>query len=70
MDVGDEALDLLTIEEVAARLRVSKMTVRRLFASGELESLKVGRSRRFAPEAVADYKDRLRAAAKQGKPAA
>lgn len=70
MDVGDEALDLLTTAEVAARLRVSKMTVRRLFESGDLETVKVGRSRRFAPEAVADYKKRLREQAQQGKPAA
>lgn len=70
MDVGDEALDLLTTGEVATRLRVSKMTVRRLFESGELESVKVGRSRRFAPEAVAEYKKRIRGAARQGNPAA
>lgn len=63
MDVGEEALDLLTIGEVATRLRLSKTTVRRLVASKELEAVRIGRALRFAPEAVADYKSRLREAA-------
>jgi excisionase family DNA binding protein len=62
-DVGEESLDLLTVEEVATRLRLSKVTVGRLIKSGELEAVRIGRSRRVAPEAVAEYKSRLRAAA-------
>ena len=63
-DVGDEALQLLTVPEVAGLLHVSKSTIWRLLASGELETVKRGRSRRIAPEAVADYKASLIAAAK------
>ena len=59
IDVGDEALDLLTVPEVAARLRLSKSTVWRLVYSGELESVKRGRSRRITPEAVGAYKEHL-----------
>lgn len=69
VDVGDEALDLLTVKEVAERLRLAVVTIRRLISSGDLEGVHVGSSVRVAPEAVAEYKARLRAAA-QGKPAA
>lgn len=65
-DVGPEALDLLTVKEVAARLRVSEKTVARLARSGELESVKLGALRRYAPEAVIAYKQRLREQARQG----
>lgn len=61
IDVGDEALDLLTYSEVAARLRVSEKTVRRLVESGELERVRIGRGVRITPESVAEYKQRLRA---------
>lgn len=70
IDVGNESLDLLTVNEVCARLRLSVATVRRLIRSGELESVKVGASRRVAPEALIDYKARLRAAAQGTSPAA
>lgn len=56
IDVGEEALDLLTVKEVAVRLRLSKATVGRLIRSGELESVTIGRARRVAPEAVAAFK--------------
>ncbi len=65
-DVGPEALDLLTVQEVAARLRCSVQTVRRLVYAEEstpgtgIESVKVGTLRRIAPEAVIAYKQRLR----------
>jgi excisionase family DNA binding protein len=62
LDVGMEALDLLTVGEVAARMRVSTVTVRRLIASDDLEAVRIGRLVRVAPEALADYKGRLRAA--------
>jgi len=74
-DVGNESLDLLTIKEVAARLRISPTTVRRLIYAERrhpgtgLESVKFGETAqamvRVAPEAVIAYKDRLRAAARQ-----
>jgi len=45
----------LTVAEVAAMMRVSKMTVYRLVHSGELPALRVGRSFRVPEQAVNDY---------------
>jgi excisionase family DNA binding protein len=45
----------LTVAEVAAIMRVSKMTVYRLVHSGELTSVRVGRSFRVPERAVHDY---------------
>jgi excisionase family DNA binding protein len=70
IEVGEEALDLLTVEEVAKRLRCSPKTVGRLISSGELESVKIGTLRRVAPEALRAYKERLRSASKPTAPAA
>ena len=44
-----------TVAEVAAVMRVSKMTVYRLVHSGELASVQVGRSFRIPERAVHDY---------------
>jgi excisionase family DNA binding protein len=48
----------LKVAEVAQLLRVSKMTVYRLIASGELRSARVGRSYRLAEEDVDTYLQR------------
>ncbi len=45
----------LTVAEVAAVMRVSKMTVYRLVHSGELASVRVGKSFRVPERAVHDY---------------
>lgn len=45
----------LTIAEVAATMRVSKMTVYRLVHSGELPAVRVGRSFRVTEDDVNDY---------------
>jgi excisionase family DNA binding protein len=45
----------LTVAEVAAAMRVSKMTVYRLVHSGELPAVRVGRSFRVPEDAVHDY---------------
>jgi len=45
----------LTVAEVATIMRVSKMTVYRLVHSGELTSVRVGRSFRVPEQAVHDY---------------
>jgi len=45
----------LTVAEVAATMRVSKMTVYRLVHNGELPAVRVGRSFRVAEEAVHAY---------------
>lgn len=63
IDAGTEALDLLTIGEVATRLRLSVRTVRRKIDAGEIEAVKVGVLVRIAPEAVLAYKQMLRTTA-------
>ncbi|MGJ9413297.1 helix-turn-helix domain-containing protein [Aeromicrobium sp. CF4.19] len=45
----------LTVAEVAAQMRVSKMTVYRLVHAGELEAIRVGRSFRVPEGAVERY---------------
>jgi excisionase family DNA binding protein len=45
----------LTVAEVAALMRVSRMTVYRLVHSGELASVRVGRSFRVPERAVHAY---------------
>lgn len=47
--------ELLTVSEVAEVLRICKMTIYRAVNSGELESLRVGRSFRIPREAVVTY---------------
>ena len=49
----------LTVAEVAAVMRVSKMTVYRMVHSGDLPAVRVGRSFRVPEKAVHEY---LRAA--------
>jgi len=47
----------LTVAEVAAVMRVSKMTVYRLVHAGTLPAVRVGRSFRVPEQAVHDYLD-------------
>ncbi len=60
--VGDEVaatplsdVRFLTVAEVAALMRVSKMTVYRLVHGGDLPAVRVGRSFRVPEQAVHDY---------------
>lgn len=48
-------MTFMTVAEVAAVMRVSKMTVYRLVHSGELPAVRVGRSFRVPEKAVHDY---------------
>jgi excisionase family DNA binding protein len=48
-------LRFLTVAEVAAVMRVSKMTVYRLVHGGTLPAVRVGRSFRVPEQAVNDY---------------
>ena len=48
-------MKFLTVAEVAALMRVSKMTVYRLVHSGELQAVRVGRSFRVPEHAVHAY---------------
>lgn len=45
----------LTVDEVAALMQVSKMTVYRLVHSGELPAIRIGRSLRVPEQAVHDH---------------
>jgi excisionase family DNA binding protein len=53
---------LLTVEEVARRLRIGRTLVYQLISSGELESVKVGRLRRVPAECLPEYVATLRRA--------
>ncbi|MDQ3382553.1 MAG: helix-turn-helix domain-containing protein [Actinomycetota bacterium] len=48
-------MTFMTVAEVAAVMRVSKMTVYRLVHSGELPAVRVGRSFRVPEQGVHDY---------------
>lgn len=48
-------VQFLTVAEVAAMMRVSKMTVYRLVHGGELPAARVGRSFRVPRQAVDEY---------------
>ncbi len=52
-DLSDS--QFLTIAEVAAKIRVSKMTVYRIVHSGELPAVRVGRSFRVTEDDVQEY---------------
>lgn len=49
---------LLTVREVAARMRVSNMTVYRLIQAGDLRATRVGRSYRLRQGDVDSYLSR------------
>ncbi|MHA7171702.1 helix-turn-helix domain-containing protein [Arthrobacter monumenti] len=55
MDGQFQDIELLTVDEVAATLRVSKMTVYRKVHAGELPSLHFGRSFRIPARAIEAY---------------
>ena len=50
-----ELIDLFSIKEVAAYLKVSQRLVRRMIASGELEAMKVGREWRIPMDTIAAW---------------
>ena len=51
---------LVTPTEAARRLSLARPTVYPLVLTGELESIKIGRSRRLLASALTEYIDRLR----------
>lgn len=59
---ADPTLVALTVEEAARRLSIGRTTCFRLIASGQLESVPIGRLRRVPAEAVNDFLARLREA--------
>jgi excisionase family DNA binding protein len=52
---------LLTTEQAARRLSISRARLYELLMSGQIESVKIGASRRVPDEAVDDYIGKLRA---------
>ena len=54
-EIGLAHVDFLTVAEVAAMMRVSKMTVYRLVHGGLLPAARVGRSFRVPRTAVEEY---------------
>jgi excisionase family DNA binding protein len=57
MKLPDE--EMLTVTDVAIYLRISKMTVYRLIAAGELDSLRVGRTFRIRADDFDTYLARI-----------
>ena len=55
---------LLTVADVADRLRMGQTKVYEFIASGELESLKIDAARRVTEEQLADFIERRAAASK------
>jgi len=55
----DERL-LLTVVEAARRLEISRSRFYELLASGEIDSIHVGRLRRIPADALSDYVERRR----------
>ena len=51
---------LLTVSEACASLRISRWTFYRLVQSGQLETVKIGSSRRVPPAALVALVQRLR----------
>ncbi len=49
-----ETVELLTVHEVAALLKVNPMTVRRYIAAGKLRAVRIGRSIRISRSALDD----------------
>lgn len=59
MDTSPIAPTLLTVPEAMATLRLSRATIYDLIRSGDLGSVKVGRSRRIPAQAVTTFVARL-----------
>ena len=70
MSTANFSSHFLTIAEVAAAMRVSKMTVYRLVKSHAIAAVRVGRSFRVPEEAVNDYIRRSTEPATPAEPAA
>jgi excisionase family DNA binding protein len=57
MSTDVELKQLYTVAEVAAMMRVSKMTVYRMVQAGTIDSIRFGRSYRVPHSAVRNYLD-------------
>ncbi len=61
---------LLTVEEAAERLSIGRTKAYELVASGELESVTIGRCRRVPAEALEPFVAKLRQGDGEGHPSA
>jgi excisionase family DNA binding protein len=68
MIVDESSLELRSVPEAAALLRVSPKTVSRLCLSGELESIKIGTRRLIPPQAIVSYIEAKRSARRDATP--
>jgi excisionase family DNA binding protein len=50
-----DEIELLTVEEAARRLSISRRSLYDLLERGELADIKVGRSRRVVAESIREY---------------
>jgi excisionase family DNA binding protein len=55
-----ESVRLLKVEEAAQRLAIARTSMFHLLATGEVESIRVGRLRRIPVECLEEYVGRLR----------
>ncbi len=58
--MGNSAPLLLTPVEAARRLSIGLTSLKELLLRREIESVKIGRSRRIPIDAISDYIDKLR----------
>lgn len=58
MSRTDEHVELCTLREAAARLRVSERTIYNWIYSGDLATVKIGRARRVLMQSITDFIDR------------
>lgn len=59
MSTPNEPRVLLTVEQAAEQLSLSRATVYRLIKASEVASVRIGRARRVPTDALADYVHRL-----------
>jgi len=60
--MGDTSEKLSTLQEVAARFKVSEKTVRRWFHSDQIEAISAGRQLRFEEREIKRFMDLRRRA--------
>ncbi len=58
-------LELWDVDEVARRLKLARSRVYTLIMAGEIESIKIGKSRRITPQALARFIGKLKRAQSQ-----
>ena len=59
IDMGDKRL--FTVPQTQAMLGIGRTTLWNMIASGEIESVRIGRSRRITAEAIDQFVEGLRA---------